>query len=148
SKPSTTASRSSSRENMRAPLPLSEGQLASMPVAAPPTRYCKEQRPGGTASLLPGLLEGHDSLARLEVLREQDDLLARGLELLKVLVDHAAVLRLQGRGHLALAIGRESDRSDDRLVLILVQVLGERLLVETLGGVDGCLDHLSHGVAE
>src|SRR5258705_13715335 len=101
---------------MRAPLPLSEGQLASMPMAAsPPPAAFQGQRMGERASLLPGLLEGHDDLAGLQVLGEQDHLLAGGLELLEVLVDDAAVLRLQGRRDLALAVGREGDGSDDRL---------------------------------
>ena len=67
-------------------------------------------------------------------------------ELLDVLVDHTPELRLHRRAFLPLAIGRERDRPDDGLVLVLPQILREALLVERLGRVDRRLDHLPRGV--
>src|SRR5438128_563308 len=82
------------------------------------------------SELLPCGLKRADELAGFQTLREQDHLFARAAELLDVLVDDAAVLSLQHRGFLALAIRRKRDRTNDGLVRVLAQIFCEAFLIE------------------
>src|SRR2546426_12161950 len=93
-------------------------------------------------------LERHDSLAELVLLRPQDHLPAGLPELIHVLVDDAADLRVDLARARPLAVRAEADLADDGLHLVLVQVVGELPVVEALRRVDRLLEHLANRVVE
>src|SRR5258705_13607479 len=80
------------------------------------------------------LLERRDDVAGLVVARIDHDLLARLAELLDILVDDAAELRLHHACLGPFAVIVPADRADDGLHLVGAQPGGERLVVDRPGG--------------
>src|SRR5262245_19827606 len=135
--PKRIASSRRSNENT-ARYPKKRRGVAAPLAIVPETPTCRS----------PALSEPGRRPGGLELLRIQHDLLAGLAELLHVLVDDTAELRLHHARGRPFAVRGEPDRADDGLHLVLVEVVCEHLVVEALRRRDRLLEHLPDRVIE
>src|SRR5438552_3064519 len=92
--------------------------------------------------LLQRLLVRIDDAAGLVLLRPQNDALAGLVELRDVRALDALELHLEHPRRGPLAVGPELDLADDRVELVLVDVVDDLRLIEALRRLDGLPEHL------
>src|ERR1700730_11937583 len=93
------------------------------------------------------LLERIDHIAGLEIARREHGLRVHALELIDLAALDAVVLDLQHAALLPLAALAELHVAHDGLERGLADVVGERVVVEALGGLDGIPENLDIGIA-